>query len=174
MALGDFKMVYDEINFNDQCNVQSKIYWLLFFQKLDLVFTIYRNDLLEILQFATKKFSYDDFFEIHEKDIIYGNGKEIKLKNDDIEKLKKFLIEIKTKFSNFIYPNFCLHLKKMSLAIYPSLSSEYQIIQFYLNNVAKKEYVVMKYFTTYKLFNVINYFGYTPYSFFVGIKFDQF
>lgn len=166
-------MASNEITFDNRYP-QSIVDWLMFFQNLDFVFTLYRNDLFEILQFTAKKFSDDSFIEICEEKKIYENDIELKLKTDYVEKLKKFLMEIKIKFSNVIYPDFLLHLKKGSLAIFSNLSSERQILGFYLQNVIKKERFAMNYFDTYSIFRSINYFGHFPYGFFIGMKINTF
>lgn len=163
-------MQNNEITFNDWWCPKSTLDWLIFFQNLDFVFTLYRNDLFEILQFTAKNFSDNSFFEIYEEKKIHENEIELKLKNDYVEKLKKFLMEIKIKFSNFIYPDFLLHLRKKSLAIFPNLSSERQNLGFYLSNVIEKERFAMNYFDIYSIFRSINYFGHFPYGFFIGIK----
>lgn len=166
-------MASNEITFDNRYP-QSIVDWLMFFQNLDFVFTLYRNDLFEILQFTAKKFSDDSFIEICEEKKIYENDIELKLKTDYVEKLKKFLMEIKIKFSNVIYPDFLLHLKKGSLTIFPNLSSERPILGFYLQNVIKKERFAMNYFDTYSIFRSINYFGHFPYGFFIGMKINTF
>lgn len=166
-------MASNEITFDNR-HPQSIVDWLKFFQNLDFVFTLYRNDLFEILQFTAKNFTNDSFFEMSEEKMIYDNEIELELKNDYVEKLKKFLMEIKIKFSNVIYPDFLLHLRKRSLAIFPNLSSERQILGFYLHNVIKKERFAMNYFDTYSIFRSINYFGHFPYGFFIGMKINTF
>lgn len=176
--------MYDKMNLTDQYrySVQTKMYWFLFFQKLDMIFTLYHDDLLESFQFVVKDFNdlscvrMDEektiYAEIDEENLISKNEKEITLPDFYINKLKTFLLEIKKHLSNFIYPNFYLYFTQKTFEICSLVSTDNLGLRYYCDEIREKEQSALHYFMRYKLFRSINCSGALGYGFFAGFKID--